>query len=294
MPPGGRVAMLTARRPRAVAPTCAPCASGRGTAPGAVRAPAPRSAAPRTDSGGPTWCGGQALVTCGRQQMPGARAESWLSLRMCAQQGGRRGLQLRLSPLHAPLVCGQSTVGAAAGALLRQPETLGSFRLRLAPRVRRGPARARRTHVWGLPRGFAARFGSALRAARRHMHARAMLPGGRVCHARGTSCPRLPSCLLCSARQGICVPARALACHLCAKWLPCSWPCGRGGLGWHSGEKGGEKLHQILAALPLICDFFRLFQLLSPALSLSLSLSLSRARPHTHDDAFSQGGDQER
>ena len=68
----------------------------------ARRARAPRSAAPRTARGGPAWCGGQALGTRIRQQMPGARAESWLSLRMRAQQGGRRTLQPRISPLHAP------------------------------------------------------------------------------------------------------------------------------------------------------------------------------------------------
>ena len=41
------------------------------------------------ESGAPTWCGGQALGTRGRQQRPDARAESWHSLRMCAQQSAR-------------------------------------------------------------------------------------------------------------------------------------------------------------------------------------------------------------
>ena len=85
----------------------------------ARRARAPRSAASRTARGGPAWCGGQALGTRIRQQMPGARAESWLSLRMRAQQGGRRTLQPRISPLHARLLCGQSTVSVCGGTAVR-------------------------------------------------------------------------------------------------------------------------------------------------------------------------------
>ena len=75
-----------------------------------------RRAAPRTASGGPTRCGGQALGSRGRQQMPGTRAESWRSRRMCAQQGGRRSLQL-LAP--ARLLCGLSTVSVCGGTAVR-------------------------------------------------------------------------------------------------------------------------------------------------------------------------------
>ena len=85
----------------------------------ARRARAPRSAAPRTARGGPAWCGGQALGTRIRQQMPGARAESWLSLRMRAHQGGRRTLLRTPLTLHARLLCGQSTVSVCGGTAVR-------------------------------------------------------------------------------------------------------------------------------------------------------------------------------
>ena len=95
----------------------------------------------RTASGGPTRCGGQALGSRGRQQMPGTRAESWRSRRMCAQQGGRRSLQL-LAP--ARLLCGLSTVGAAAAQPCGEPGR-GRTRPRRVPRswdVRRRVRRA--------------------------------------------------------------------------------------------------------------------------------------------------------
>ena len=229
----GVLAMLTARRSRPVAPTSAPGASCRGTAPRAARpcaaqrSPSGRRAGARPGAAGRRW----APAVASRCQAPGPSADC-----RCGCVRSRAG---------AARCCARPCTHALSAATARLARRLvrcsaserhcASFVCAGLP-VCNEAARWRDGRMCGVCNSSCAassrkRKLQAVRSGPPAAHALARLAAGRACfcHDRGRSCPRPPSCPLCSARERHLCASSVQFCVICVQNV-CP-ALGRGGRG---------------------------------------------------------------